>query len=81
MARKAHTRFVLPWEWNGDEVVILPRSTDERNEVQPTRDEIAKISHIDMDYYLTSTNLVAHFNAIQPWKVNRDGSVLNALSL
>ena len=61
--------------------MILSRSTDERNEVQPTRDEIAKIWHIDMDYYLTLTNLVGHFNAIQPWKINRDGSVLNALFL
>jgi sulfane dehydrogenase subunit SoxC len=81
VARKAHTRFVFPWEWNGEEVVIQSRSTDERNEVQPTRDEIAKIWHIDMDYYRTSTNLVGHFNAIQPWKIGRDGSVLNALFL
>src|SRR6202171_778232 len=81
VARKAHTRFVFPWEWNGEEAVLQSRSTDERNEVQPTRDEISKIWHIDMDYYNTSTNLVGHFNAIQPWKINRDGSVLNALFL
>jgi sulfane dehydrogenase subunit SoxC len=81
VARKAHTRFVFPWEWNGEEVVLQSRSTDERNEVQPTRDEISKIWRIDMDYYNTSTNLVGHFNAIQPWKINRDGSVLNALFL
>ena len=80
-ARKAHTRFVFPWEWNGEEVTILSRSTDERNEVQPTRDEIAKIWGIDMNYYQTSTNLVGHFNAIQPWRIGRDGSVLNALFL
>jgi sulfane dehydrogenase subunit SoxC len=81
VAPKAHTRFVSPWEWNGEEVTILSRSTDERDEVQPTRDEIAKIWHIDMNYYQTSTNLVGHFNAIQPWKIDRDGSVLNALFL
>ena len=81
IARKAHTRFVFPWEWNGEEVVLQSRSTDERNELQPTREEIANIWHIDMDYYKTSTNLVGHFNAIQPWKINRDGSVLNALFL
>ena len=81
VARKAHARFVFPWEWNGEEAVLQSRSTDERNEVQPTRDEISKIWHIDMDYYNTSTNLVGHFNAIQPWKINRDGSVLNALFL
>jgi sulfane dehydrogenase subunit SoxC len=81
IARKAHTRFVFPWEWNGEEIVLQSRSTDERNELQPTREEIANIWHIDMDYYKTSTNLVGHFNAIQPWKINRDGSVLNALFL
>jgi sulfane dehydrogenase subunit SoxC len=81
VARKAHTRFVFPWEWNGEEAVLQSRCTDERNEVQPTRDEIAKIWHIDMNYYNTSTNLVGHFNAIQPWKINRDGSVFNALFL
>jgi sulfane dehydrogenase subunit SoxC len=79
IARKAHTRFVLPWEWNGEEVTLLSRSTDERNELQPTREEISNIWHIDMDYYKTSTNLVGHFNAIQPWKISRDGSVINAL--
>ncbi len=81
VARKAHTRFVIPWEWSGEQVDILSRSTDERDEVQPTRDEIAKIWHIDMSYYMNSTNLVGHFNAIQPWRINRDGSVLNALFL
>lgn len=81
VARKAHTRFVFPWEWNGEEVVLESRCTDERNEVQPTRDEIAKIWHIDTAYYMTSTNLVGHFNAIQPWKIGPDGSVINALFL
>jgi sulfane dehydrogenase subunit SoxC len=81
VARKAHTRFIFPWEWNGEEVVLQSRSTDERNEVQPTRDEISRIWHIGEDYYNTSTNLIGHFNAIQPWKINRDGSVLNALFL
>ena len=81
VARKAHTRFVFPWEWNGEEVVLESRSTDERNEVQPNREQVADIWHIDMNYYTTSTNLIGHFNAIQPWKVNGDGSVINALFL
>jgi len=81
VARKAHTRIVFQWEWNGEEVVLQLRSTDERNEVQPTRDQISRIWHIGEDYYNTSTNLIGHFNAIQPWKINRDESVLNALFL
>lgn len=71
----------FPGIWTGEEVVLQSRSTDERNEVQPTRDEISRIWHIGEDYYNTSTNLIGHFNAIQPWKINRDGSVLNALFL
>ncbi len=79
IARKSHTRFVFPWEWKGEEAVLQSRSTDERNEVQPTIDEISKIWNIDKDYYQTSTNLVGHFNAIQPWKVDREGRVSNVL--
>jgi len=25
VASKAHTRFVLPWEWNGEEATLLSR--------------------------------------------------------
>ena len=76
---KAHTRFGLDWEWNGEEAVLKTRSTDERGEVQPTIEEFAKIWNVDPDYFQLTSNIVGHFNAIQPWKVNRDGSVRNAL--
>lgn len=79
IARKAHTRFVIPWEWNGDEAVIQSRTTDERGEVQPTVDEVAKLWGADLNYFQHVTQIVGDFNAIQPWKVTRDGSVLNAL--
>lgn len=79
IARKAHTRFVFPWEWNGDEAVIQSRTTDERGEVQPTVDEVAKLWSADLSYFQHVTQIVGDFNAIQPWKVTRDGSVLNAL--
>ena len=62
VARKAHTRFVFPWEWNGEEAMILSRSTDERNMVQPTLDEISRIWHIDEDSTKYSTNLIGHFS-------------------
>jgi hypothetical protein len=32
-----------------------------------------------VDYFRKTTQVVGDFNAIQPWKVNRDGSVQNAL--
>ena len=32
-----------------------------------------------MDFFKKTTTVVGDFNAIQPWKVNADGSVQNAL--
>jgi hypothetical protein len=31
----AHTRFALPWTWDGKECDIMSRCTDELNTVQP----------------------------------------------
>ncbi|MBI2815585.1 MAG: sulfite dehydrogenase [Acidobacteria bacterium] len=75
--RKAHTRFRLPWTWDGNETILQSRCTDDQGEMQPTIAELAKIWEVSTDYFLGSG--VDHFNAIQPWKVNRDGSVHNAL--
>jgi sulfane dehydrogenase subunit SoxC len=74
--RYAHTRFRFPWKWNGEEAVIQARCTDERGEVQPTIAEAAKNLGVTTDYFYQAD----HFNGIQPWKVNRDGSIQNALS-
>ena len=73
--RYAHTRFRFPWRWNGEEAVLQARCTDERGEVQPTIAEAAKNLGVTTDYFYQAD----HFNGIQPWKVNRDGSVQNAL--
>ena len=75
--RYSHTRFRFPWTWNGEEAVLQSRCTDERGEVQPTLAEAAKNLGVDPDYFYQAD----HFNGVQPWKVNRDGSVQNALSL
>jgi len=32
-----------------------------------------------VDFFKKTAQVVGDFNAIQPWKVNRDGSVKNAL--
>ena len=79
--RKAHTRFRLPWNWDGGEVVLQSRSTDERNEVQPTIAELEKGFGINLDlkYLQSTTEILGHFNAIQPWRVTGDGSVHNAI--
>ena len=35
--RMAHTRFALPWNWDGKETVIMSRCTDDLGSVQPSR--------------------------------------------
>ena len=32
------TRFRLPWRWDGGPAVLMSRATDERGNVQPTRE-------------------------------------------
>jgi sulfane dehydrogenase subunit SoxC len=51
IARKAHTRFRMDWNWDGTEVVLQSRCTDDRREVQPTLAELAKIWGVNMDYF------------------------------
>ena len=75
--RYAHTRFRFPWKWSGEEAVLQSRCTDERGEVQPTIAEAAKNLGVTPEYFYEAD----HFNGIQPWKINRDGSVQNALFL
>jgi sulfane dehydrogenase subunit SoxC len=82
--RKAHTRFGLGWNWNGEEAVLQSRCTDEHGEVQPTLAELSKIWGVETDYWMASTlppvrTFFTHFSAVQPWKVNRDGSIQNAM--
>ena len=79
IAQKAHTRFTISWNWNGEEAVLHSRCTDDQGTVQPTVDEVAKLWNTDVDFFRKTSLIVSDFNAIQPWKVNRDGSVQNAL--
>jgi sulfane dehydrogenase subunit SoxC len=79
IARKSHTRFSCPWTWDGSETVLQSRCTDEKGTVQPTMVEVAKLWNANVDFLLKTQQVVGDFNAIQPWKVNQDGSVKNAL--
>jgi sulfane dehydrogenase subunit SoxC len=73
---KAHTRFTFDWAWDGEEAVIQSRCTDDQGEVQPSRAELFKHWGIaDVD----KPARAIHFNAMQPWKVARDGSVHDAM--
>lgn len=65
---KCHTRFRFPWRWEEQESVLQSRCTDETGYVQPSRQELIAVRGV---------NSVYHYNAIQSWKVSRDGSVSN----
>jgi sulfane dehydrogenase subunit SoxC len=75
---KAHTRFNFDWAWDGQEAVIQSRCTDDRGEVQPSRAELYKNWGI-VGEEAQKPNRAIHFNAMQPWKVARDGSVHDAM--
>ena len=75
---RAHTRFTFDWAWDGQEAVLLSRCTDELDEVQPSREEL----YGNWGFTGAESQKPAraiHFNAMQPWRVARDGSVHDAM--
>jgi sulfane dehydrogenase subunit SoxC len=85
---RAHTRFRLPWNWNGEEAVLQSRCTDENGDVQPTLAEESKLWGADPSEACTSVmgdacNRIprrANRSYIQSWRVARDGTVHNAFA-
>ena len=78
---KAHTRFVLPWTWSGDEAVLQSRCLDEKGQLQPSEAEYARYWNLTRgQLYGTIQSQLGHCNWIQPWKVGRDGKVTNGLA-
>ncbi|MEP7151809.1 MAG: sulfite dehydrogenase [Nitrospira sp.] len=65
---KCHTRFNLPWRWNGEDVILQSRCIDETGYVQPPRAALVAVRGV---------NSVYHYNAIQSWKIAADGQVSN----
>jgi sulfane dehydrogenase subunit SoxC len=65
---KSVTRFRLPWEWNGAAATLQSRATDEKGNVQPTRQTWTAAYSAAHRY---------HNNAIQTWSVKADGSIAN----
>jgi sulfane dehydrogenase subunit SoxC len=65
---KCHTRFCLPWRWNGEDVILQSRCLDETGYVQPSRAALVAVRGV---------NSVYHYNAIQSWKIAVDGQVSN----
>ena len=77
---KAHTRFTYDWSWDGQEAVIQSRCTDETGDVQPTLAALTDHWGFKLaDWQKREKPRAIHFNAIQPWKINRDGSISDAL--
>jgi sulfane dehydrogenase subunit SoxC len=64
----AHTRFKLDWRWDGREVILQSRCTDETGYVQPTLAELVKVRGLNSRLFN---------NAVQSWKVASDGTVHN----
>ncbi len=62
----AHTRFRLPWHWNGKPVTLMSRAVDETGYVQPTLAEFEARRGKGTDF---------HFNHIRSWAVRADGRV------
>jgi sulfane dehydrogenase subunit SoxC len=75
----AHTRFTFPWNWDGRETMIQARCTDEKGEIQPSLEELSKHWGITGKKTWQTMGHSFHFNAIQRWKVNGDGSVRDAM--
>lgn len=65
---KSHTRFRLPWVWDGEEAVLQSRAVDDTGYVQPTLSELVDVRGL---------NSVYHLNSIQSWHIAPDGEVTN----
>ena len=64
---KAHTRFGLPWRWDGEATEILSRAVDDSGYVQPTLKQILAERGPGSGPY--------HFNPVTGWRVLRDGEL------
>jgi len=67
----AYTRFRHAWKWDGSEVVLQSRCTDEHGDTQPPVEALLKARGENSTY---------HFNAIQSWKITADGNVENGFA-
>lgn len=62
----AHTRFQLPWKWDGRATTLMSRAYDETGYVQPPVETFRKIRGRGTDF---------HFNAVRSWRIENDGRV------
>ena len=67
-----HTRFRLPWQWNGKEAILQSRCVDDTGYVQPTLGQLVAVRGLN-----GPLGSIYHLNAIQSWHVANDGKVSN----
>jgi sulfane dehydrogenase subunit SoxC len=67
-----HTRFRLPWQWDGGEAILQSRCVDDTGYVQPTLGQLIAVRGLN-----GPLGSVYHLNAIQSWHVATDGKVSN----
>jgi len=75
--RMAHTAFSFNWTWNGSGAVLMSRCTDELGQVQPTRAQVREFWGVPPG---EPFSVKGQDNSIQPWRVESDGSVHNAIT-
>jgi sulfane dehydrogenase subunit SoxC len=67
-----HTRFRLPWKWDGQEAILQSRCVDDTGYVQPTLGQLIAVRGLN-----GPLGSIYHLNAIQSWHVASDGKVTN----
>ncbi len=70
-----HTRFRIPWTWDGNPALLASRCVDETGYVQPTIAAINKVRGMNGHSKFAS---IYHLNGIMAWAIGADGSVSNA---
>ena len=72
---KALTRFRMPWNWNGQPVVLQSRATDEGGNVQPTRYQLIAERGEPRATPPVGAFPMEHVNCISSWAVDAKGAV------
>ena len=67
-----HTRFRLPWYWDGKSAILQSRCTDETGYVQPTIKQLTDVRGTN-----GPLGSIYHLNGVQSWAVADNGSVSN----
>lgn len=73
----AHTRFTFEWTWDGSACELQSRCTDEIGQVQPSRAQVAEFWEQPADQ---PPRVRGQDNSIQPWRVDSDGGIHNAIA-